>query len=53
MRYSVNRKGRTFIRGKSVGESLRVNIIEDIVAEGGDPASGYLAGECKQVADQY
>ena len=41
------------MRRKSIGESLRVNIIKDIVAEGGDPASGYLAGEYKQVADQY
>ena len=29
--------------GKSVGESLRANIIDDMVAEGGDPASGYFA----------
>ena len=53
VRNSVNSKGRTFMRRKSIGESLRVNIIKDIVAEGGDPASGYLAGEYKQVADQY
>ena len=52
-RYSVNSKGRTFIRGKSLGESLRANIIDDMVAEGGDPASGYFAGEYKQVADRY
>ena len=51
--YSVNSKGRTFIRGKSIGESLRANIIDDIVAEGGDPASRYFAGEYKQVADRY
>ena len=44
-RYSVNSKGRTFIRGKNVGESLRANVIDDMVAEGGDPASGYFAGE--------
>ena len=44
-------QGRTFIRGKSIDESLRASIIDDIVAEGGDPASGYFRGQYKELAD--
>ena len=41
-RYSMNSKGRTFIHGKSIEEDLRASIIDSIIAEGGDPGSGYF-----------
>ena len=47
-RYSVSQQERTFIRGKSIDESLLGSII-DIVAEGGDPASGYFEGSTKKL----
>ena len=50
--YSVSQQGRTFIRGKSIDESLRASIIDDIVVEGGDPASEYFGGQYKEVADR-
>ena len=52
-RYSVNSKGRTFIHGKSIEEDLRASIIDSIIAEGGDPGSGYFGGKYKEVADRY
>ena len=51
-RYSVSQQGRTFIRGKSIGGILRDSIINDIVADGGDPASGYFGGQYKEIADR-
>ena len=41
MAYSVNSKGRTLIRKKSTDESLRGSILDSIIAEGGDLASGF------------
>ena len=43
--------GRTVICGKSIDESLRASTIDDIVAEGGDPASGCFGGQYKVFAD--
>ena len=51
-RYSISQQGRTFIRGKSIDESLLGSIINDIAAEGGDPASGYFGEQYKEVADR-
>ena len=51
-RYSLTSQGRIFIRGKSMDEGLRASIIDDIVAEGGDPAWGYFGGRYKEVADR-
>ena len=53
MAYSVNSKGRTLIRGKSIDESLRGNILDSIIAEGGDPASGFFPGRYSDVADRF
>ena len=47
--YSASQQGRTFIRGKSIDENLRASIIDDFVAEGGDPASGILEGSIKKL----
>ena len=40
--FCVNSKGRSFIRGKIIDDSLRGSIGDWIIAEGGDPASGYI-----------
>ena len=42
MTYSVNRKGRSLLHGKTIDESLRGSIIDSIIVEGGDPASGFF-----------
>jgi len=41
MAYFVKSKGQTRIRGKSIDESLRGSILDSIIAESGDPASGF------------
>ena len=53
MAYSVNRKGRSLIRGKAIDESLRGSIIDSIILEGGDPASGFFPGRYSDVADRF
>ena len=53
MAYSVNRKGRSLIRGKAIDESLRGSIIDSIIVEGGDPASGFFPGRYSDVADRF
>lgn len=50
---SINKQGRSHIRGKSVDDSLRCVIIDSILAEGGDPTSGYFGGHFKEVTDRY
>ena len=51
--FSVSKKGRSFIRGKSIDDDVRGSIIDSIIAEGGDPVSGYFTGQFKEVADRY
>ena len=51
--FSVSKNGRSFIRGKSIGDDVRGSIIDSIIAEGGDPVSGYFTGQFKEVADRY
>ena len=51
--FSTNKQGRSYIRGKGVDDSLRCVIIDPIIAEGGDPASGYFGGQFKEVAVRY
>ena len=53
MAYSLNSKGRTLIGGKSIDESLRGSILDSIIAEGGDPASGFFPGRYSDVADRF
>ena len=47
------RRGRTFVRGKSIDENLRGSVIDSIIAEGGDPASGFFSGKFSDVADRF
>ena len=35
------------------GDNVRGSIIDSIIAEGGDPISGYFRGQFKEVADRY
>ena len=51
--FSINKQGRSYIRGKGVDDSLRCVIIDSIIAEGGDPGSGYFGGKFKEVAARY
>ena len=53
MAFSVNSKGRTPVRGKSIDDSLRGSILDSIIADGGDPASGYFQGRCPNFADRF
>ena len=53
MAYSINSRGRTLIRGKSKDKSLRERILDSIIAEGKDPASGFFPGRCSDVADRF
>ena len=53
MAFSVNSEGQTFVRGKSVDESLRGSVIDSFIAEGGDPASGFFPEKFSDVADRF
>ena len=53
MAFSVNSEGRTFVRGKSVDESLRGSVVDSIIAEGEDPASGFFPEKFSKVADRF
>ena len=44
-------KGRFFIRGKNM-DNLQGSTIDLIIAEEGNPASGYLGGQFKEVTDR-
>ena len=44
MAFSVNSKGRTFISGKPIDDSLRGSIIDMIIADGGDASSRFFPG---------
>jgi len=41
MAYSVNSKGQTLLCGKSIDENLRESILDPIIVESGDLASGF------------
>ena len=45
--FSIDKQGRSYIRGKGVDDSLTCVIIDSIIAEGGDPRSGYFGGQFK------
>ena len=45
--FSIDKQGRSYIRDKGVDDSLRCVIIDSIIAEGGDPRSGYFGGQFK------
>ena len=53
MAYSVNSRGRTLIRGKSIDESFRGSNSDSIIAEDGDPASEFFPGRYSEVADRF
>ena len=41
-KYEQSSKGRTFLRGKALGEEMRSAIVDKIVSQGGDIASGFF-----------
>ena len=48
--FSINKQGRSYIRGKGVDDSLRCVIIDSIIAEGGDPGDrGILEGSSRKL----
>ena len=47
--FSINKQGRSYIRGKGVDDSLRCVIIDSIIAEGGDPGQGILEGSSRKL----
>ena len=49
----VNKKGRTYIKGRAVGSDLRRIVIDDILSAGGCPETTYFPGEFKTVADKF
>ena len=51
--FTVSSKGRTYVRGKSIDESLRSSVIDYIIGHGGDPASGLFGGQYSQVAERF
>ena len=53
MAFSVNSKGRALVRGKFIEDSLRGSILDSIIADGGDPASGYFPGSYSDVAHRF
>ena len=49
----ISAKGRTYSRGKAANEDLRTIIIDKIVSDGGDMATGYFGGSFKDIANIY
>ena len=41
------------MNGKCLGSDLRNSIVDDILAAGGDPETGYFPGEFKAIADKF
>ena len=52
MAFSVNSKGRAFISGKPIDDSLRGSIIYMIIADGGDASLGFFPGTFTDVANR-
>ena len=49
----INKKGRTFVNGKSLGHDIRNLIIDDILATGGDPETQYYPAKFGKIADKF
>ena len=48
-----NKYGRLYERGKAIDTDLKRNIIQDIIKQGGDLATGYFPGSFMAVAQKY
>ena len=48
-----NKYGRLYERGKAIDTDLKRNIIQDIIEQGGDLATGYFPGSFMAVAQKY
>ncbi len=51
-RMEVNKFGRTYKRGKALSDDLRSLIIDKIVDNGGDIATGFFAGSFENIASE-
>jgi hypothetical protein len=51
--YKISSKGRTFVRGKALGEETRSAIVDKIISLGGDIATGFFPGSFTEVADTF
>lgn len=49
----VNKCGRTYNPGEAIGESLRASIIDRMLLDGGDPATGFFGGRFKDIGDCF
>ena len=49
----VNKCGRTYNPGEAIGESLRASIIDRMLLDGGDPATGFFGGRFKNIGDCF
>ena len=52
-KYEQSSKGRTFIRGKALGEEMRSAVVDKIVSQGGDIASGFFPGSFVDIARNF
>ena len=49
----INKKGRTYIKGKALQSDLRNLIIDELITRGGDSESGHFPGQLKTIADKF
>ena len=49
----MSSKGRTYVGGRSIDETLQSSVIDYIIVQGGDPASGFFGGQYSQVAERF
>ena len=49
----INANGRTFHRGKSAANDMRLLIIDDILSGGGDVSTWYYTGSFKAIGSKY
>ena len=49
----INKYGRTYNNGEAIDESLRACIIDTMLLEGGDPATGFFGGKFNEIGDRF
>lgn len=52
-KHKLSSKGRTFVRGKALGEEMRCAIVDNILNLGGDMATGFFPGSSIEVANRF
>ena len=51
--WKVNKKGRSYSRGKALSLNARVNIVDEICAKGGDKNTGIFPGKFIDIANEF